>query len=156
MAEMGWVVRFVSTVRTVRSEMNVPAGAIIPSLLRDAGSQTTARLDSHRDLILRLARLETVDISDEAPAGSIQAVIDEATLLLPLAGVIDIDQERARLEKEIAKLEGEIKGYASKLGNEKFIAKAPPEVVEEQRERSALASETRDRLRDALARLAAA
>jgi len=155
-AEMDWVLRLISTVRTVRSEMNVPAGAIIPALLRGAGPGTTARLDSHRDLILRLARLETVTVSDEAPAGSIQAVIDEATLLLPLADIIDIDQERARLEKEIAKLEGEINGYEKKLGNEKFIAKAPAEVVEEQRERMTSASETRDRLRDALVRLSAA
>ncbi len=156
MAEMDWVVRLIQTIRTLRAEMNVPAGAKIPSLLRGMDGETAARLERHRDLVLRLARLETIQASDDTPKGSIQAVVDEATLLLPLADVIDIDQERARLEKEIAKLEGEIKGYDKKLGNEKFLAKAPPEVVEEQRERSQTASQARDRLRDALARLSAA
>ena len=154
-AELDWVVRLISSVRTVRAEMNVPGGAKIPALLRDANDKTEKRLARHRDLIMRLARLDSVAISDEVPAGSIQAVIDEATLLLPLADIIDIDQERARLNKEIAKLEGEIKGYEKKLGNQGFIAKAPPEVVEENRERRDSAAETHERLRDALARLSA-
>ena len=102
MAEMEWVVRLISTIRTVRSEMTVPAGAKIPALLRGAGAQTAARLDRHRDLVLRLARLNSIDIAADVPKGAIQAVVDEATLLLPLADIIDLDQERARLEKEIA------------------------------------------------------
>jgi valyl-tRNA synthetase len=156
-AEMGWVVRLISSVRAVRSEMNVPAGAKITLLLKDAAPATLVRLDAHRDLILRLARLERADaLSGEAPKGAVQSVLDEATILLPLGDVMDLAQERARLAKEIGRLDGEIDKTAKKLGNEQFIAKAKAEVVEEQRERQAEAEQARDKLRAALGRLAGA
>jgi valyl-tRNA synthetase len=143
-------------VRAVRSEMNVPAAAKIALLLKDAAPATLARLAAHRDLILRLARLESAEaLSGEAPKGAVQSVLDEATILLPLGGIMDLGQERARLAKEIARLDGEIDKAAKKLGNAQFLAKAKPEVVEEQRERQAEAVEARDRLKAALERLAA-
>src|SRR3546814_5461855 len=71
----------------------------------------------------------------DVPKGSLQFVHDEATVALPLADVIDIAEERSRLQKEIAKADGEIAKLGRKLGNEQFLAKAPQEVVEEQRER---------------------
>ena len=115
-AEMDWVVRLISTVRGVRSEMNVPAGAQIPLLLKDASPETVRRLDTYRDIILRMARLSSADTTAEAaPKGAIQAVLDEATVVLPLAGVIDLDQEKARLSKEIDKLTGEITKIDQKL-----------------------------------------
>ncbi|EWY42242.1 valyl-tRNA synthetase [Skermanella stibiiresistens SB22] len=156
-AEMDWVVRLISTVRTVRSEMNVPAGAQIPMLLKDAGTETARRLDTHRDLILRMARLSSADTTTEpAPKGAIQAVLDEAAVLLPLAGVIDIDQEKARLRKEIDKLSGEVAKIDQKLNNANFVSRAPEEVIEEQRERRATAEAGRAKLTEALARLASA
>jgi valyl-tRNA synthetase len=154
-AEMDWVVRLISSVRAVRSEMNVPAAAKLTLLVKDAAPSTLARLATHRELVLRLARLERAEpLSGEPPKGAIQVVLDEATLLLPLGGIMDLAQERARLAKEIARLDSDIDKSAKKLGNEQFIAKAKPEVVEEQRERLAEAEQARDRLKAALARLA--
>jgi valyl-tRNA synthetase len=102
---------------------------------------------------MRLARLETVDYASDAPKGSAQIVVGEATFALPLAGVIDISAEQSRLTKEIGKEDSEIDKIDRKLGNEQFVAKAPPEVIEEQRERRQAAVERRARLVAALARL---
>ncbi len=154
-AEMDWVVRLISLIRGVRSEVNVPAGAKITALVKDGGSVANERMARHGDLILRLARLESITSSQEIPKGSAQAVIDGATVVLPLEGVIDIAAEVARLKKVVGKAEGEITGIDRKLSNEKFLANAPDEVVEEQRERRAAAVETRDRLKEAVARLEA-
>ena len=155
-AEMDWVVRLISAVRAVRSEMNVPAAAKIALLLKDAAPASLARLAAHRDLILRLARLERAEaLSGEAPKGAVQSVLDEATILLPLGDIMDLAQERARLAKEIARLDGEIEKIGKKLGNEQFLAKAKPEVIEEQRERHAEAKQAYDKVFAALGRLAA-
>lgn len=152
-AEMDWVVRIVSEVRSVRAEMNVPAGSRIPLLIKDASKETLARLERHYDLILTLARLDGARESQEIPDGSVQALLDEATLILPLANVIDLDQERARLEKEIAKASGDIDKIDKKLANKNFVEKAPAHVIDEQHERRAVAVEVRSRLEDALKRL---
>jgi valyl-tRNA synthetase len=155
-AEMEWVVRLVSTVRAVRSEMNVPPAAQLPLLLEGASAESRARLDRHRDLILRLARLASASpLVGEAPKGAVQAVLDESTLVLPIGDVVDLAKEKARLAKEVQKLDGEIDRIGKKLGNEQFIAKAKPEVVEEQKERQIEAQEARSKLQEALARLAA-
>ncbi len=155
-AEMDWVVRLVSQVRTIRSEMRVPPGARIPLLLKDAGAGTQERLQTHRDLIIGLARLESVNLLDgDVPKGAVQDVIDEVTLILPIAEVIDIEQEKARLAKEIAKLDGEIGKLEKKLSNEGFLSKAPPQVVEEQRLRRDDSIQARDKLQVAAERLAA-
>ncbi len=154
-AEMDWVVRLISAVRAVRSEMNVPAAAKLTLLVKDAAPSTLARLATHRELVLRLARLEHAEpLVGEPPKGAIQVVLDEATIVLPLGDIMDLAQERARLAKEIARLDGEIDKSAKKLGNEQFIAKAKPEVIEEQRERQADAVQARDKMRAALERLA--
>ncbi|MBX6367213.1 MAG: valine--tRNA ligase [Rhodospirillales bacterium] len=154
-AEMDWVVRLVSTVRAVRSEMNVPPGAQLALLIKDASPESRARLERHRDLVLRLARLASADLLDgEVPRGAVQAVLDEATLVLPIGDVVDLAKEKARLAREVQKLDGEIDRIAKKLGNEQFLAKAKPEVVEEQQERQSEAEAARAKLREALARLA--
>jgi len=136
-AELGWVIRLISEIRSVRAEMNVPAGAKIPMMLKGASAENLARLDCHKDLILRLARLSSAETSDTVPSGALQIVHDEATILLPVADVVDLKAETARLKKELGKLEGEIKKIDAKLGNEKFLSSAPEQVVEEQRERKA-------------------
>ncbi|OWJ64276.1 valine--tRNA ligase [Inquilinus limosus] len=154
-AEMDWVIRLISAVRTIRSEMNVPPAAELPATLRGASAETLRRLETHDALIRRLARLATIEPSQAEPAkGSAQAVIDEATLVLPLAGIIDLDKERARLTKEIEKNASEVEKIDRKLGNAQFLEKAPDEVVEEQRERRAEAEAAIGRLREALARVA--
>ncbi|MDA5193287.1 valine--tRNA ligase [Govanella unica] len=135
-AEVDWLIKLITDIRSVRAEMNVPAGAKVPVLVQDAGEATKARLQRTLPILTRLARLESItQLDGPAPKGSVQTVIDEATYHLPLAGVIDIDQERARLEKTVAKHEGEIKSIDGRLGNEAFVAKAPDSVVAENRAR---------------------
>ncbi|NUB07743.1 valine--tRNA ligase [Azospirillum sp. Vi22] len=154
--EMDWVVRAISSVRSMRSEMNVPPAAQIELKLKDAGPESLKRLDTHRDLILRMGRLASVEpLSGPVPKSAVQAVLDEATLILPLEGIVDLDKERARLTKEIEKLSGEIKKIDAKLSNEQFVAKAPEEVIEEQRDRRDTAEQARDKLQKALEMLAA-
>jgi valyl-tRNA synthetase len=154
-AEMDWVIRLISAVRAIRSEMNVPPAAELTATLRDASAETKRRLDTHGALIRRLARLSSIEPSDAVPEkGAAQAVIDEATLVLPLAGIIDLDKERARLTKEIEKNASEVEKIDRKLGNAQFLEKAPDDVVEEQRERRAEAQAAIEKLQQALARVA--
>ncbi|MBY6265095.1 valine--tRNA ligase [Azospirillum sp. 412522] len=153
--EMDWVVRLITSVRSMRSEMNVPPAAQIELKLKDPNAVTLKRLETHRDLILRMARLASVEpLQGEVPKSSVQAVLDETTLVLPLEGIVDLDKEKARLSKEIDKLAGEIKKIDAKLSNEQFVAKAPEEVIEEQRDRREAADQARDKLQKALEMLA--
>jgi len=153
-AEMDWVVRMISAIRSVRSEMNVPPSSRLSVLVKDASPTTCARLRTHDAVVCTLARLDSVTLVDEAPSsGAAQVVVDEATVILPLADVIDLDKERGRLTKDVVRQEAEIAKLARKLGNEGFLAKAPAEVVAENRERLADLEAVRDRLKEALARL---
>ncbi|MEL6258023.1 MAG: class I tRNA ligase family protein [Pseudomonadota bacterium] len=155
-AELDWVVRFVTEVRAVRGVLGVPAGAKPVLTLVSGGEADHKKVDAHLDVLLRLARLERVDFADAPPAGTVSAVLDEATLCLDVSGLIDPKAEMARLKKEIAKLEGEIGGIEKKLSNENFLAKAPEEVVAEQKERLVEGRSTIAKLsaaRDGLAKL---
>jgi valyl-tRNA synthetase len=152
-AEMEWVVAAISAIRGVRSEMNVPAGARVPLLVKDADATVAACLDRHGEHILRLARAEKIELTTTAPPGSVSVVVEGTTLILPLGDVVDLGQEKARLKKEIDRLDGELAKFAAKLGNSGFLAKAKPEIVEEQREREADTRRDRDRLKAALDRL---
>jgi valyl-tRNA synthetase len=150
-AEIDWVIRLIESVRAVRAEMNVPAAAQIT--LRLKGS--TARLVSHNDAVRRLARLASAEPGDAVPPGALQIVHDEAVIVLPLAGVVDLAAERARLEKELAKLAGEVGKIDQKLADDKFVSRAPEHVVEEQRTRRADFVATQTKLNQALERLGA-
>jgi valyl-tRNA synthetase len=154
-SEMEWVVAAISAIRAVRAEMNVPAASRVPLLVKDAESAAAERLERHREHFIRLARVDRIEPAGIVPVGAIQVVVEGATMILPLGEVVDLARERARLAKEIGKLDGEIAKFAAKLGNPQFLAKAKPEVVEEQREREADAARDRDRLRAAYDRLAA-
>jgi len=155
-ASLGWVVRLISQIRAVRSEMNVPPGAKIALIVNDASADSKARFADHEALIRTLARVETLAFDQPVPKGSVQDVLDECSLVLPLAEVIDLAQERQRLQKEMDKLNGEIVKLDKKLSNEQFLAKAPEEVVEEQRERLADSQQAMSKLQTALERLASA
>ncbi len=154
-AEIGWVVDLVTQVRSVRAEMNVPPGARPPLTLTGAGAETRERLARHRDLILTLARLDSVAEVEVAPHGSVPFVIGEATAALSIAEFIDVSAEQARLKKEIAGFDGDIERTMKKLGNADFLARAKEEVVEENRERLAEAQAAKAKLMAALARLEA-
>jgi len=135
--------------------MNVPSASRVPLLVKDAEPDAAERIERHREHFIRLARVERIEPAGIVPIGAIQAVIEGATMILPLGEVVDLARERARLAKEIGKLDSEIAKFAAKLANPQFLAKAKPEVVEEQREREADAARDRDRLRAAYDRLAA-
>jgi valyl-tRNA synthetase len=154
-AELDWLIRAVTGLRAARNELAVPAATKLALQVRDASPTTLARLDEHRDALMRLARLARVEAS-QAPAlrGSLQLVVDEAIFALPLAGVIDLEQERQRLDKELAKAAAEIARFDQKLANPKFLDRAPAEVVEEQRLRRAEAEQTLQKLEAARARIA--
>jgi valyl-tRNA synthetase len=154
-AEIGWLIRLVSEVRSVRAEMNVPAGARAPLIISGASEATKARVERHAETLLRLARLDTINFGG-TPKGSVQIVLDEAVLALPLGGLIDVKVESKRLQREIDKLGSEIAQLDAKLANEKFVARAPEHVVEEQRKRKADAAATAVKLTQALKRLQAA
>ncbi|MBT6825410.1 MAG: class I tRNA ligase family protein, partial [Rhodospirillales bacterium] len=155
-AQMDWLVRLITAIRTARAEMNVPAGAKLPLHYHGASDVTVANMGKHSDLIMRLARIESIEAVTEITEGAVQMVVDEATFVLPIAEVIDLSAEQARLEKEIAKLDSDIDKFTKKLGNEKFVAKAPPEVVETERERLNEANATREKVAEALGRIQAA
>jgi len=152
-AELDWLIEVISNVRSVRSEMNVPAGAKLPLVVVGAGEETLRRLVAGTSLITRLARLEEISPQASVPSSSAQFVVGEATWALPLAGVIDLDAEKTRLAKEVAKLDADIAQIDKKLGNEQFVAKAPEEVIEEQRSRRDNAIDRRNRIAEALKRL---
>jgi valyl-tRNA synthetase len=152
-AEIDWVVDMVTAIRSVRSEMNVPAGAQIPAVLRGASAVTKSRLTTHAGLIAANARLSKIEAGEGDVANAAQVVVGEAVVLLPLAGIIDFAKERDRLKKEIAKLEKNIEGTVRKLSNEAFVAKAPPEVVQENRDRIAADEAEKNKLEEALSRI---
>jgi valyl-tRNA synthetase len=151
--EINWLVDLVSGIRSVRSEMNVPPSAQAPLALVGADAVTRERLGRHAPAILRLARVTEIALAAEAPKGSAQLVIGEATACIPLGDLIDLEAEAARIGKEIAKTEGEIGRIDKKLGNEKFVANAPDEIVEAEREKRAEFAAVLDRLTVALKRV---
>ncbi len=154
-AEIGWLVKLISDIRSARAELNVPAAAKLRMLVVGGDGTTAARLETHRAAIERLARIEGIEAAPAAPKGALQIVVGEATYALPVTDVIDLKAEGARLQKEIKKLADEVVKIDAKLGNAAFVSKAPEEVVEEQRERRSQAEQTRERLSTALERLGA-
>jgi valyl-tRNA synthetase len=149
--ELDWVVRLISGVRSVRTEMNVPPSALTPILLRGAPSETLARGQRWIEAIRRLARASDVrQLDGEMPKGSAQLLLDETTVVLPLADAVDVGKERARLTRERDKAAGEARKVAQKLDNADFVRRAPEEVVEENRERLAGAQAEIARLEAAL------
>jgi valyl-tRNA synthetase len=156
MAEVDWVIRLITSIRSTRSDLNVPAGAKAPLTLVGANGETAKRLETYKALVERLARVENVQLVGAAPKGAVRIVIDEATACLDVASLIDLKTEIVRLEKEVARLKGEIEGIDKKLSNQQFVAKAPPEVIEEQHTRRSAAVSGVEKLSDALVQLKAA
>ena len=154
-AELDWLVRFIGTVRTVRSEMNVPPSALAPLYLAGATPTTLNRAAAWSGVIARMARASDVGpLVGAQPPGSAQAVVDEATVVIPLEGLIDIAAERTRLSRDRDRALAEAGKAHAKLANADFIARAKPEVVEEIRDRVASFEAEAARLAAALARIA--
>jgi len=151
--EIDWLIRLITEVRSVRAEMNVPASAKVPLIFTGADKQLVAQIKRHEETLKRIARLESVSFQVVIPAGTIQIILDEVTIALSLEGIIDVEAEVSRLSKEIDKHKGEIKKLDAKLGNEKFVSRAPQEVVDEQRQRKADAGLAIEQLQIALQRV---
>ncbi len=154
-AEVNWVIDLISEIRSLRSEMNVPPASLLPLTITGADEETKSQAERYESFIKRMARLSDIDFADNPPHGSAQFVLGQATMALALANVIDLAAERERLSKEIGKLQKEIDKIDERFANEQFMAKAPEEVVEENRERRAEAEASAKKLKAALERLQA-
>ena len=153
--EVAWVVKLISEVRTVRSEMNVPPSIKSPVLLKDAAPHNLAWANAWSEPIARMARASEIGpVLGEVPKGSAQAVLGEATIVLPLAEIIDLEVERARLKAARTKAEAELAKVEQKLGNEDFVKRAPEAIIEENEERLRNFSAEITRLNAALQRIA--
>jgi len=149
--EVDWLISLVQEIRTARNELNVPPGTRLPLHVRDANETTLARLERQAPALARLARVTHAD--GEATGGAAQVVVDEATFVLPLEGVIDLDSERARLTKAIAAAEKERDALSGRLGNASFVERAQPEAVEKAKADHADKAAEAARLQAALGRL---
>jgi valyl-tRNA synthetase len=149
--EIDWLIRLVSEVRAARTEVSVPPGARLPIHVRDASGVTVERLSRQQGAIARLARVDQAE--GEPEGGALQIVVDEATFVIPLGDVIDLDAERARLTKAIAAAEKERDGLAGRLNNPSFVERAKPEAVEKARADHADKAAEAERLGAALSRL---
>jgi valyl-tRNA synthetase len=149
-AEIGWVVDLVTAIRSVRAEMNIPPATLMPLIMIRSGEELRARVGRWSDVIKRLARLGDIGFDNLAPAGAIQLLVRDEVAALPLKGVIDLSAEKARLTKEVAKAEADIKRVDAKLSNDKFVANAPEEIVEEEKEKRDAAVARKDKNEAAL------
>ncbi len=153
-AEISWAIHAISQIRTIRSEMNVPPSVKTPVLLKDASAETLARAAAFEEALSRMARASSVGPLEGAiPAGSAQAVVNEATLILPLAAFIDLAAERARLAAARGKTAAELEKVNAKLSDENFCARAPAAIIEENQERRESFSAEVARLDAALSRI---
>ncbi|MEM9855189.1 MAG: class I tRNA ligase family protein, partial [Pseudomonadota bacterium] len=151
--EINWVIALIENIRSARAQMNVPASARVPLVAVDLSDDGRAARDQNWALIEKLARVTGPEAQAAMPKGALVVAAQGATFGLPVADLIDVAAEKARLEKGVAKLEKEIKGLAGRVNNPKFVAAAPEEVVEEAKENLAARSEERGKLTEALARL---
>lgn len=152
--DIDWVIELIGSIRSLRAEMNLPAGAKLTVLLKGANADSLAHLLRFKPIICSLARLEDIcGYEDEITPDMVQSVIREASLLIPLKGVVDFAAERERLQKELAGLEQNLAGYERKLSNPSFVERAPAAVVEEEKRRRAEALENKAKVEEALARI---
>ncbi|MGY6282838.1 valine--tRNA ligase [Methylorubrum extorquens] len=154
--EIGWLVDLISEVRSARSETNVPAGAQVPLVLVGADEGVRARVERWSETLTRLARLSEIGFADAAPKNAVQLLVRGSVAALPLEGIVDLAAEVARLKKEAGKARAEIGKIDGKLGNADFLARAPEEVVDEQRERRDAEAARLVKIEEALVRLSEA
>ncbi|MGI3183705.1 valine--tRNA ligase [Nioella aestuarii] len=152
--EMTWVIGLIEAIRSVRAQMHVPAGLKVPLLQAELDDKGQAAWDRNEAMILRLARVVGVQAVDALPKGAVTIAVEGAVFGLPIADIIDVDEEKARLEKVLGKLAKELGGLRGRLNNPKFAESAPAEVVEETRDNLAAREEEEAKIKDALARLA--
>ncbi len=151
--EINWLVDLVSKIRSVRVEMNVPAATQVPLVLVGGHARTRTWLSNYDAAIRRLARVASIETADKPPPASAQIITADALACLPLQGVIDFAAEKTRLEKEMARVKSDIARIDAKLANADFVARAPEEVVDGEREKREEAETRRRKIDEALERL---
>ncbi|NVK10862.1 MAG: valine--tRNA ligase [Gammaproteobacteria bacterium] len=147
-SDIEWLKSFIEGIRTIRGEMNIAPSKAIPVLVKDASSQDVARIEQYSNFLIKLAKLEAVQIADDNPPLSATALVGDMSILVPMAGLIDVNAEIARLEKDLAKLDNEITRLSGKLSNEGFVAKAPAAVIDKEREKLAIATDAKSKIDD--------
>jgi valyl-tRNA synthetase len=152
-AEIGWVIDLVTAIRSVRVEMNIPPATSLPLVLAGVSAAVAERARNWAEFVKRLARIGEITFAESAPRGAVQLVVRGDVAALPLKGVVDLAAERARLVKEMAKCDADIARVDAKLGNPNFVARAPEEVVEEEKEKREEAQTRKAKLAEALQRL---
>ncbi|MEM8555543.1 MAG: valine--tRNA ligase, partial [Pseudomonadota bacterium] len=152
--EMTWVITLIENIRSLRAQMHVPAGLKLPLLQLELDEAGQAAWDRNAALIMRLARVESLHLVDALPKGAVTLPCEGGVFGLPLSDAIDVDEEKERLSKSMGKLEKELGGLQGRLNNPKFVASAPDEVVEENRERAAQLQDEISKLSAAVDRLA--
>jgi valyl-tRNA synthetase len=152
-AEIGWLIDLVTAIRSVRAEMNIPPATLTALVLAGVSAETRERVPRWSEVIKRMARLSDISFAERAPEGAVQLLVRGEVAALPLKGVIDLAAEKVRLDKEIAKADADIKRVDAKLSNEKFVANAPDDIVEEEKDKREAAMERKAKLTEALERL---
>ena len=155
--EIDWAIDLISSIRSLRAEMNIPASAKLSLKLKDANEQSQNNVKSLENIICSLARLENIECVDcncQITPDMLQNVFKETTILLPLKGIVDFTAERERLTKELESLNKNLEGYARKLNNASFVERAPAAVVAEEKRRQTEALENKAKVEEALSRIA--
>ncbi|KGY07944.1 valine--tRNA ligase [Vibrio sinaloensis] len=155
--DIEWVKSFITSIRNLRAEYDINPGKPLEVMLKAASVEDAARLEANKQVLVSLAKLESVRVleaGEETPACA-TALVAKSELMIPMAGLIDKDAELARLDGEIKKTHGEIKRIEGKLGNEGFVAKAPEAVVAKEREKLEGYKETLVKLEEQKATIAA-
>ena len=150
-AEIGWVIDLITAVRSVRAEMNV--NVPLPLVMVSVGDHVWDRAERWSEFIKRMAKISDVSRAPAHQQSAVQIVVRGEVVELPLAGVIDLAAERARLAKEMAKCDADIARVDAKLGNPNFVARAPEDVVEEEKEKRDEAQARKSKIAEALERL---
>ncbi|MBY9067525.1 valine--tRNA ligase [Hyphomonas sp. WL0036] len=147
--EIEWLIDLITEIRSLRSDLGVPAGAKVPLAFVNASSTDVQRAQFHEEILRRMARVEDVTLPSEMPNGAVSAVVGTTVAALSIADLIDVSEARKRLDKEIATLDKDILSTEKKLSNADFVARAPEEIVEENRERVRDWSARREKLKAA-------
>ncbi|MFN3608793.1 MAG: valine--tRNA ligase [Hyphomonas sp.] len=134
-AEIEWLIDLITEIRSLRNDLGVPAGAKVPLAIVNASTTDLMRVGAHEEILRRMARVDDLTLPNAMPSGAVSAVVGSTVAAMSIADLIDITEARKRLDKEIATLDKDITSTEKKLGNADFVAKAPEEIVEENRER---------------------
>jgi valyl-tRNA synthetase len=147
-ADIEWLKGVIIGVRNIRGEMNISPAKNIPILLKNGNDEDQRRLNENQQFLTTLAKLESINWlnpGETAPMSS-TSLVGNMEILVPMAGLIDVEAESARLSKEIEKLQSELKRISGKLTNPKFIDKAPADVVDKERQKQTAQQQSLDKL----------